>query len=44
MDEEVVISSCNYCCAVVAESNDEAELELRESQHACAEKARGAAA
>ncbi len=43
-EDEVILSVCNYCFAVVVESNDEAELELREHQHACAEKAQAFAA
>ena len=43
-EEEVIISVCNYCLAVVAESDDDAELQLCESRHACAEKVRGFAA
>lgn len=43
-EDEVILSVCNYCFAVVAESNKEEELELREHQHACAEKARALAA
>ncbi len=42
--EETIISVCNYCFAVVAESNDEVELERRENQHACPDKAQGFAA
>jgi len=43
-DDEVILSICNYCFAVVAESSDEAELDLRERQHACAEQVRAIAA
>jgi hypothetical protein len=43
-EDEVVISVCNYCFAVIAESDDDAELELRERQHVCADKARAFAA
>jgi len=43
-EDEVILSICNYCFIVVAESSDEAELELRERQHACAEKAEAIAA
>jgi len=43
-EEEVIISVCNYCFAVVAESDDDAELERCESRHACAEKVRAFAA
>ena len=34
-EEEVTISVCNYCYAVVAESSQEAELERLERQHSC---------
>jgi hypothetical protein len=43
-EEEVVISMCNFCNAVVAESGDEAELTRLESQHRCDEKAQASAA
>jgi len=43
-EEEVVLSVCNYCFAVVAESSVESELDLREQEHVCAEKARSLAA
>ena len=43
-EEEVIISVCNYCFAVVAESDDDAELERCESRHACAEMVRAFAA
>jgi hypothetical protein len=43
-EDEVILSVCNYCLAVVAESNQEEELDLRERQHACAEKTRAFAA
>jgi hypothetical protein len=37
-NEEVIISSCNYCLSVVAESSNEAELQAREEQHSCSRK------
>lgn len=43
-EEEVIISSCNYCLAVIAESRDEAELERRERQHKCAARVQASAA
>ncbi len=43
-EDEVILSVCNYCFAVVAESNNDAELDLRERQHECAEKMRAFAA
>ena len=43
-EDEVILSICNYCFAVVAESSAEGELELREREHACAEKTRAFAA
>ena len=42
--EEIVISCCNYCLAVVAESSDESELGWREQHHRCSEKAEAFAA
>lgn len=38
VEEEVIVSICNYCYAVVAQTADEAELEKLENQHACVEK------
>ena len=35
--EEVIISSCTYCFATVAESDDEAVLEALELEHSCSE-------
>jgi hypothetical protein len=43
-DEETVISVCNYCFAVVAESSVEAELDRCEREHACGDKSRAFAA
>ncbi|HUH63668.1 MAG TPA: hypothetical protein VLZ50_11740 [Terracidiphilus sp.] len=43
-DDETIISVCNYCFAVIAESSIEAELDKREREHACAEMARAFAA
>jgi len=43
-DEEIIISVCNYCLAVVAEATNDEELELLESRHKCAEKAQALAA
>ena len=43
-EDEVILSVCNYCFAVVAESSKEEELALRERQHACAEKTKAFAA
>jgi len=43
-EDEVILSVCNYCFAVVAESSDEGELGRGERQHDCAEKARAFAA
>jgi len=43
-EDEVILSVCNYCLAVVAESGDEAELDRRERAHACAEKTQAIAA
>ena len=43
-EDEVILSVCNYCFAVVAESSDEGELDRGERQHDCAEKARAFAA
>jgi len=43
-EDEVILSVCNWCFAVVAESNDEAELDLCERRHECAEKTRAFAA
>lgn len=43
-EDEVILSVCNYCFAVVAESSDEDQLDQRERQHQCAEKARAFAA
>lgn len=43
-EDEVILSVCNYCFAVVAESGDERELDLREQQHACVEQTRAFAA
>ena len=42
--EEIVISCCNHCLAVVAESSDESELQWHERQHRCSEKAESLAA
>ena len=43
-EDEVILSVCNYCFAVVAESSDEDELDRSERQHVCAEKAQAFAA
>jgi hypothetical protein len=43
-DDETIISVCNYCFAVVAESNVEAELDRYEREHACTDKSRAFAA
>ena len=43
-DDETIISVCNYCFAVIAESSIEAELDKCEREHACAEMARAFAA
>jgi hypothetical protein len=43
-EDEVILSVCNYCLAVVAESADESELARSEKQHACEEQARAFAA
>ncbi|HTV65972.1 MAG TPA: hypothetical protein VMD98_10215 [Bryocella sp.] len=42
--DEVILSVCNYCLAVVAQSADEAELDRCEAEHACAEQAQAFAA
>ena len=43
-EDEVILSVCNYCFAVVAESSDEAELDRREREHACDAQVRAFAA
>jgi hypothetical protein len=43
-NEQVTISTCNYCFEVVAASDDEAELEKAEGQHWCPQQARALAA
>jgi hypothetical protein len=35
---ETLISSCDYCYSVVAESSDEGDLAIAEDQHMCIEK------
>jgi hypothetical protein len=35
-EEEIILSICNYCLEVVAESNNERELDRCERQHECA--------
>ena len=44
VDDETIISICNYCYAMVAESSDEAELDRLEAQHSCIDKAEAFAA
>jgi len=36
--EEVIISSCNNCFSVVAESGNDADLEALEQHHSCGQK------
>jgi len=43
-EEQVTISVCNYCYAVVAESSQQAELERLEKQHSCSDQAQAFAA
>jgi hypothetical protein len=43
-EDEVILSVCNYCFAVVAESADESELARCEDEHACEAQARAFAA
>ena len=44
VNDETIISICNYCYAMVAESSEEAELERLEAQHSCMEKVEAFAA
>ena len=44
VDDETIISICNYCYAMIAESRNEAELDRLEAQHSCSEKSEAFAA
>lgn len=41
VEDETLISSCNSCFLPVAESSDEAELEVLEQTHSCMHNAEG---
>lgn len=43
-EEQIIVSSCNYCFGVVAESSEEEELEKLENEHWCPQQARAIAA
>ncbi len=43
-EEEIIISICNQCLAVVAQSGDEEELAGKERKHQCAAGVQRAAA